>query len=1169
MQTALLKLFVLLLCTGQAFSQPMYNMSNNLVDDCEGMLLDSDEGNIPGNYAHNENLTFTICVPGADQIQLQFLAFCTEPNFDTLRVFDGPDTLSAQIGITYSGTTLPPVITSTGPCLTIHFASDANVACSGWVALWETLYDEPVPPNMLLPATVPCESNSLTLTFSDPVPCSAVVPGAFTLSGPGAPGVQAANPGPCTDGFTQSVTLTLNAPIEFSGSYQADFVYVVTICDTDYILDPSANFTVNDCPLNVEIIPLGQACDGVPFELLAVASGGDAGSYQFIWTPTPLFTTDSSAWFQASLPGWYYVTVSDQFGASATDSIFITPLPLPEPAIGDTSFCQSADPFTLSANPPGGLWFAAGVDSLDAASGLYQPALAGAGVDSVWYVAPNGCVALSLFTLQPLDPGPDQAACIDAAPFQLANPAPPGGNWSGPNVTPGGLFSPPPGMAGSFTLFYTHPNGCSGEKQVFVDDPIVPVPDTLCQSAAPITLNFSPPGGVWTGSGITNASTGQFDPQEANTGNNPLIYTLQGCTANTSIFVNQISAGNNITRCPAQAPFILPGNWGPPGAGTWSGLGVIDPITGLFDPSGFPHGANITLTYTVGGCTATRLVRIRETRVNPGQWYSFCPEDGTPFELNDDNTGRVPGGGVWTGTGIVNAGGGNYFFHPNLAGPGIHLLTYTANTCSDTMSIQVHPSPQITPASFCVADPPAILQATPAGGSWSGPGIQNELTGLFSPAAAGAGNIEVFYTSPQGCSTSAFIDITGIPQASIQGLDPNYCFINQQVPLQLNPPGGTLLVNGQPSAGFNPAQAGTGIHVLVYQVGQGACSSQAQAGTNVGSPIVLASPQEPDTLCPQTPVTLTASASGGSSNGNFTYTWNQGLGFGQTHYVTPTGNITYSVTVSDGCSDPVVASYSYVLLPSFNVGIALGDRVCFGEITFAEASAQPSGLYQFEWNTRPPTEGSLLVSTPGNYELLVTDENTGCQLRQSVSLPGYGPVQANFDLNPRLTGCFTTLDPPFDILDFSQGASSGTWNFGDGTTLPYSFGSNVQHLYSDTGSYTITLQLENEGGCSSEFQRNVCVKYAHRLYAPNAMSPNGDGINDFFQFVGVGIRSIQWQIHNRYGALLFQGHSLEDAWDGHFQGERVIQGTYTVTARYTVEGSGIERGYSGFVTVVH
>jgi hypothetical protein len=109
-----------------------------------GLILDNGRSNY-GNYANNENNTITFVSQNqAQRLQLQFSSFNTEANLDWLEVYDGPNTTSPLIG-RWSGGTLPPVILSSGPMLTIRFSSNGSNNFSGWVATVECAV-LPIPP---------------------------------------------------------------------------------------------------------------------------------------------------------------------------------------------------------------------------------------------------------------------------------------------------------------------------------------------------------------------------------------------------------------------------------------------------------------------------------------------------------------------------------------------------------------------------------------------------------------------------------------------------------------------------------------------------------------------------------------------------------------------------------------------------------------------------------------------------------------------------------------------------------------------------------------------------------------------------------------------------------------------------------------------------------------
>ncbi|MBK8607068.1 MAG: gliding motility-associated C-terminal domain-containing protein [Chitinophagaceae bacterium] len=60
-----------------------------------------------------------------------------------------------------------------------------------------------------------------------------------------------------------------------------------------------------------------------------------------------------------------------------------------------------------------------------------------------------------------------------------------------------------------------------------------------------------------------------------------------------------------------------------------------------------------------------------------------------------------------------------------------------------------------------------------------------------------------------------------------------------------------------------------------------------------------------------------------------------------------------------------------------------------------------------------------------------------------------------------------------------------------------------------------------------------------------AFTPNGDGRNDRFLPVPVGIKSLNYfRVFNRWGQLLFQTKTLHDGWDGKLQGAQQATGVY-------------------------
>jgi gliding motility-associated-like protein len=64
-------------------------------------------------------------------------------------------------------------------------------------------------------------------------------------------------------------------------------------------------------------------------------------------------------------------------------------------------------------------------------------------------------------------------------------------------------------------------------------------------------------------------------------------------------------------------------------------------------------------------------------------------------------------------------------------------------------------------------------------------------------------------------------------------------------------------------------------------------------------------------------------------------------------------------------------------------------------------------------------------------------------------------------------------------------------------------------------------------------------------YVPNSFSPNGDGLNEIFRAVPVGIASTEFfRVYNRNGKVIFETKSWMKGWDGSFNGMKQPSGTY-------------------------
>ena len=373
-------------------------------------------------------------------------------------------------------------------------------------------------------------------------------------------------------------------------------------------------------------------------------------------------------------------------------------------------------------------------------------------------------------------PTPNPPIVTPAGPFCVSDPivnlvtSSPGGTWSGTGITntATGTFDPNTAGVGTHQIIYTDSGACAGADTIDIivnltADATINPAGPFCTADAAVNLTSINPGGVWSGTGITNPATGTFDPMTAGPGTHTITYGIAGSCGDTQTvnIVVGLTVDATITQvgpfCENDPSLLLTSV--DPG-GTWSGTGITNTTNGTFDPMTAGAGTH-TITYAIGGnCGDTQTVNIT---VIHSEDATITPAG--PFCINDAayNLTAVDPNGVWSGNGITNPALGT--FDPGAAGVGTHTITYTiAGACGDTKTTTIVVTPLDDPTitqvgPFCVSEPQLILNAATPGGTWSGTGITNPAVGSFSPAAAGPGTHQIIYNTGGTCFDIDTIDI--------------------------------------------------------------------------------------------------------------------------------------------------------------------------------------------------------------------------------------------------------------------------------------------------------------------------------------------------------------------------------------------------------------------------
>ena len=251
---------------------------------------------------------------------------------------------------------------------------------------------------------------------------------------------------------------------------------------------------------------------------------------------------------------------------------------------------------------------------------------------------------------------------------------------------------------------------------------------------------------------------------------------------------------------------------------------------------------------------------------------------------------------------------------------------------------------------------------------------------------------------------------------------------------------------------------------------------------------------------------------------------------------------TYTVTSTDanGCTDTV--DVTLVAKEPLSVSFVSDSSGCFGDSTGSAEVIITGGRkpYFITWADLDSTNTKYVGNLgPGNYDVMVVDSK-GCdtsinftiteQPAMSVSVPDTLTVIYGYDTT--FTAQVSGVRP--------DDASSIFWNPSEWMSCD----DCVDPVLTAIRNRAYVIEL-NVNGCLYYDTLQLMVNYGpDPYYIPNAFTPNGDGVNDFYQIFGIGIKSATVTIFNRWGGQVFYGDNLNATWDGTHNGQLAQTGTY-------------------------
>jgi gliding motility-associated-like protein len=90
-----------------------------------------------------------------------------------------------------------------------------------------------------------------------------------------------------------------------------------------------------------------------------------------------------------------------------------------------------------------------------------------------------------------------------------------------------------------------------------------------------------------------------------------------------------------------------------------------------------------------------------------------------------------------------------------------------------------------------------------------------------------------------------------------------------------------------------------------------------------------------------------------------------------------------------------------------------------------------------------------------------------------------------------------------------------------------------------------------------------------QIFVPTAFTPNGDGKNDLFKPIGVGIKNIEYfRVYNRWGQMVFNTTVNGKGWDGRIEGKTQSTNTFVWIVK-GIDYLGKPFFRKGNVTLIH
>lgn len=546
--------------------------------------------------------------------------------------------------------------------------------------------------------------------------------------------------------------------------------------------------------------------------------------------------------------------------------------------------------------------------------------------------------------------------------------------------------------------------------------------------------------------------------------------------------------------------------------------------------------------------------------------------------------------------------------YPNFQSPltrtfQIRYRAYTGIICvnDEIKTIVVNASPLtqfLAMPGICFdATPRQITEATelgglPGNGIYSGPGVSS--TGLFNPANAGVGIHTIRYTfiASNGCThyTEQTIEVWPRPVSKFGYLLPaceknSMTFIDSSVAnaasltaWNWNFGDASPIVSASNANPLKHIFNSYGTYNVVLQViNNRGCTSVPTTVPVKVNPLPVVDFSLPKVCLPDGSAAFNdLSVIPDNTQSQFTYKWDFGVRSlssdtavvkNPVYKYSNLGPYTVQLKVTSG--NNCIDSLSKVLVDVFpqpKAAFTSKDSLCIGDLI--DFTDQSDGIVrpvtQWRWLFGNGAGSSVqnpgyLYPSPGTYNVqLYVYSSEGCvsdTAVKTIDVWAYPAINAG---------------PDIEVLEDGVRKITGLTATGSGlqflwTPPTYLDNPTLQHptIIKPKDDITYTITVTGRGGCVST--DDLFVKILKMPKPPNTFTPNGDGINDFWEirflndYPGCVI-----EVYNTAGTLVYRSVGYSTPWDGKWKGQQLPAGTYY----YVIDPKNGRARQAGYVTLL-